>query len=288
MKMKQFNSYDYEAAYNKQNKNLESLAQKRYLDSNQKGLKYYTEIIESGNLIEVGIFPFLSKPPKTSPATRRTESRLCQKLLNRKNSKRHLKRLVHSNFGNGDYFVTLTYSEDSLPNTLSEANKQVGNFFRRLNNSRKNKGNIKYIYVTEYEEGDNGKRIHHHALIDSSVSIEELEKKWRNGFINVVPIYSDPEKYYSKIADYMMKSPKGKKSYHPSRGLKQPIINRDYSGFGDEVVRKWCFDHSSIEDEVLKWKELKEYKHLRISESPTVVSSPINNGYYIYLQMVRD
>ncbi len=282
--MKQVNEYNYEASYNKQNKALEMLEQKRYLDSKQKGLKYVVKIIESGDLLETAIYPYLSIMPRTAPPTRRTESRLCQKLLNKKRAKKYLNRLVHLNFGKNDYFVTLTYSDDYLPNSISEAKKNVANYFRRINSTRKGEQNIKYIFVTEY--GEKNKRIHHHAIIEGSVKREVLEAKWRQGEVNIKPL--DPDKGYSYLVKYIMKSPKGKKAWNPSRGLKKPIIKKDYSGFGDDVVRKWCFGHSSIDDEILNWKELKKYGHLRIKESPEVVISPVNNGYYIYLQMIRD
>lgn len=184
-------------------------------------------IITSGPYREAEIY-FISKKEKSkSRATKKKESRKEQKRLNKKNSTKHVTRLIHGNFLEG-YKLDLTYDDENLPKNYIEAEKDVTNYITRTNRRRKKKGigNLKYIAVIEYKEPKNGRaiRIHHHLIIDNLEDRDTVEKEWKKGRANCCRLQED-EAGLKAISKYITKVPKdnkGKKAWKQSQGLIQP------------------------------------------------------------------
>ena len=134
--------------------------------------------------LEVDIYPYTQnqKIRKGKRAKKKKESLLTQKNLNDKNARRKFIQIGEANFGKGDISLTLTYSDEMLPKTIEEAEKEVQNFLRRVKRARQKEGleSLKYMLVTSYrdEEGEMV-RVHHHILMNKGLDRDQLEGLWR-------------------------------------------------------------------------------------------------------------
>ena len=202
-------------------------------------MPYREKKIYSGNILEIEIYPISKIERKQKRKKKEKESQRKQKNLNDKNAKKHLIRLLNTNFTDKDLSVTLTYDKENLPQTEEEAKKDVSNYLRRIKTYRKRQGleDLKYIAVIEYKEHGEGKkaiRLHHHIVI-SGVDRDIAEQLWKKGRANADRLKAD-EFGYEGLARYISKDPKGNKRWTQSRNLKQPIIKvNDYKYSGRKV-----------------------------------------------------
>ncbi len=196
--------YDVETSYMNNLENLsESFVDSVFSRSRYK-VNYMTKTVEAGNQFEVEIYPVFksSRDLPDGIVTRKKETRQAQKNLNDANSRKKLTRLVHANFGPGDYWITFTFSDEHLPKNFKEMEKIRKNYFGKINRLRKKKGlaNARYIYVEE--EGTYGtERFHIHLVMDSELTKEEVESKWtrlrkKKGLANARYIYVEEEGTY--------------------------------------------------------------------------------------------
>lgn len=284
MRKKYYDNYDYEEAYNEQIEKLEEAEAER-ITKKGKGAGYRTTTTEAGRMIEVDIYPTFNVRHDMPRTKRGRESRPAQKNLNDKRARRYLNQLASANFGKGDLWGTFTYRAGEEPESIDDAEKKFGNFIRRINRRRKRAGkeNIKYIYVTEWEDGEKGVRCHHHAILSGDVDRDEIEQLWYHGDrTETKRLAPDPDTHIAGLVHYITKDPKGKKRWKTSKGLKKPTITRSYSKFGKTKVRKMACDYTLLESELKK-----KYKNARFVDAK-VYQNEINGGFYIYARMVRD
>ena len=284
MRKKYYDNYDYEEAYNEQIEKLEEAEAER-IAKKGKGAGYRTTTTEAGKMIEVDIYPTFNVRHDMPRTKRGRESRPAQKNLNDKRARRYLNQLASANFGKGDLWGTFTYRAGEEPESIDDAEKKFGNFIRRINSRRKRAGkeNIKYIYVTEWEDGEKGVRCHHHAILSGDVDRDEIEQLWYHGDrTETKRLAPDPDTHIAGLVHYITKDPKGKKRWKTSKGLKKPTITRSYSKFGKTKVRKMACDYVLLETELKK-----KYKNARFVDAK-VYQNEINGGFYIYARMVRD
>jgi len=284
VRKKYYDNYDYEEAYNEQIEKLEEAEAER-IAKKGKGAGYRTTTTEAGKMIEVDIYPTFNVRHDMPRTKRGRESRPAQKNLNDKRARRYLNQLASANFGKGDLWGTFTYRAGEEPESIDDAEKKFGNFIRRINRRRKRAGkeNIKYIYVTEWEDGEKGVRCHHHAILSGDVDRDEIEQLWYHGDrTETKRLAPDPDTHIAGLVHYITKDPKGKKRWKTSKGLKKPTITRSYSKFGKTKVRKMACDYVLLETELKK-----KYKNARFVDAK-VYQNEINGGFYIYARMVRD
>ena len=114
-------------------------------------------------------------------------------------AKRLLARKLEANFGEDDYFVTLTYKGDA-PNQ-EEAKQRLDKFLRGIRlDYRKLGSELKYIVVTEWQ----GKRIHHHIVMNGLPETPKLLKKnWPHGQPDMKLL--DESGDYDALAEYLIK-----------------------------------------------------------------------------------
>lgn len=150
-----------------------------------------------------------------------------QKNLNDKNARRYFRQLAKTNFRKGDLHLTLTYSEENLPDDITRAEQLVKNYLRRVNRWRAGRGMkaAKYIYISE--QSGTG-RIHHHLLISGDMERQLLEDMWRHGWANADKL-RPTKKGLANIIAYLSKDPKGRKRWHPSRNLRKPEQTASYT-----------------------------------------------------------
>ena len=288
-----FEDYDVEASYMNNLENLsESFVDSVFSKSRYK-VNYMTKTIEAGNQFEVEIYPVFksSRDLPDGIVTKKKETRQAQKNLNDANSRKKLTRLVHANFGPGDYWITLTFSDEHLPKDFKEMEKIRKNFFGKINRLRKKKGleNARYIYVEE--EGTYGtKRYHIHLVMDSDLSKEEVESKWTWGRTNIRTINYNGDESLRGLCNYMTKDPKtykkmsfrtkGKRTWGRSKGnLKEPIERKNKTKFSRKKVLDMAKHRDSIEGILNKSYPGRQFKEVEVRYND------YNGLFYIYAIM---
>lgn len=135
---------------------------------------------QSGAVCEIEIFSMpdcikLTKKTEPKPVNVRTDEEKAR--YNQHKSEKHFVRLVNTNFTSAAYYVTLTYDNENLPESYTEASKNLENYVRRL---RYSNPQAKIVAVTGY--GSRSGRLHHHLII-SGVSEGNILGKWLLGDI---------------------------------------------------------------------------------------------------------
>ena len=238
--------------------------------------------IYSGNFLEIEVYPISKKEQHQKRKKKCKESLPKQRNLNDKNARKHLRRLINTNFTDKDIALHLTYDDKSLPSNEEEAKRNLTNFFRRVKNYRKRNGleDLKYIAVTEYREATEDKRtstrIHHHVVI-SGMDRDKLEELWGKGKANADRLQSN-ELGYEELANYISKDPKGNKRWTQSRNLKQPTIKVNDYKYSHK--KAWQLNTCQGEREFIE----KLYPGYTLSHYKSDVNE-INAGYYTYIKM---
>lgn len=212
--------------------------------------------IYCGEYLEVDIIPRsrTERIPKGKRSKKEKVSAPKQKRLNDKNARRYFVQLVNTNFGRGDLHVTATYSDDELPETVEDAEREAKNYIRRLDYRRKKEGlsPLKYVLVTECRTEKNGEkpvRIHHHIIINGGLDRDVVESLWSRrkkkgekyrkmiGFVNADRL--QPNEYgLEALSRYLMKNPQGKKRWSSSQNLEKPWSrNNDHKYTKRQVER---------------------------------------------------
>lgn len=168
--------------------------------------------------------------------------------INQDNAERKLARLINANFGEGDYFITLTYQKDKRQ-TPEESKKAIKDLIDKIRKEYKKMGMpLKYIHVTEYKN----KAIHHHMILNECPGLNVpkiIREMWTFGR----PDYKllDGTGQYKDLAAYLIKETAKtfkehedghKQRYSCSRNLVRPVPIT-------EVVRKamrWSADPKPI------------------------------------------
>lgn len=288
-----FEDYDVETSYMNNLENLsESFVDSVFSRSRYK-VNYMTKTVEAGNQFEVEIYPVFksSRDLPDGIVTKKKETRQAQKNLNDANSRKKLTRLVHANFGPGDYWITFTFSDKYLPKDFKEMEKIRKNYFGKINRLRKKKGlaNARYIYVEE--EGTYGtERFHIHLVMDSELTKEEVESKWTWGRANIRTINYNGDESLRGLCNYMVKDPKtykkiafrtkGKRTWGRSKGnLKEPIERKNKTKFSRKKVLDMAKHRDSIEGILNKNYPGREFKEAEVRYND------YNGLFYIYAIM---
>lgn len=279
-KRKAYVNYDYDALFTESINREDDKRIEELLKSGRIKGVYATKMIKAGKQVEFEIYPeFTRKEVEKFKAKKVNKA---QKNLNDKNARKRVARLIENNFSKGDYWETLTYTDENIPKSMDKALKDMQNYIRRINYRRKKKGlgTAKYIYITEWkiEKGGEGIRCHHHLLIDDGLSMDEMEKTWKLGRRNNVRrIYPD-ENGLVGLAQYLTKDPKGRKRWKGSQNLKQPTERKSYTVFRNSHIKKIISGQIDTKDFIeSKYKQLMYlYKEIKYNDK--------NGRYYIYIR----
>ena len=185
----------------------------------------YKKTIISGNILE--IIRYDTKAAENELISRKMKTASTPESKKRHNeaeSKRHLSRLLNTNFSENDIFVTLTYKPESQPKDTDHAERNLTNFFRRAKRYRENNHlpPLEYIAVTENQTG----RVHHHIIM-SPQSWDDLKKIWGNGHCKISNL--NEEDGFQGLAVYLTKEEKepGKRRWRQSTNLKKPEVRTE-------------------------------------------------------------
>lgn len=154
---------------------------------------------------------------------------------NAKRARKWFIRLLNTNFTEADTHTSLTYSDEFLPKTEEEADRDISNFLRRLRTKCKARGlpAPEAITVTEHQDADpdtgqKAVRFHHHVILKCQLTRDEIEgcwvrKKKRMGTTNADRLQMDKSSLEA-LANYLMKYPKRKHRWRRTRGIRDPSV----------------------------------------------------------------
>ncbi|CAK7002539.1 hypothetical protein [Tissierella sp.] len=251
-----------------------------------------------GDYLEVDIIP-KTKIDKRTPEKRNKKKKVSapkQRRLNDKNARRYFIQLVNTNFNEDDLHLNVTYSDDELPASIEEAEKEVKNYIRRIDYRRKKEGlpPTRYVLVTEgtvEKGGEDIIRIHHHLYINGGLDRDVVESLWRRrrrkgekegkriGYVNADRL--QPNNFgLEGLSRYLMKNPKGKKRWSCSQNLERPTQRNNDHRYTKREVERIVKDYS--EDQTY-WE--KKYPGYWFTECKTEYNDL--TGWSIYLKLRR-
>lgn len=240
-------------------------------------MPYREKKIYSGDILEVEIYPITIWDRKQSRKKKEKVSLPKQKNLNDKNAKKHLIRLINTNFTDHDLSVCLTYSENELPEDEAAARKDVTNYIRRIKHYRNKHGLSPLKYIAVIESGEKKGRIHHHLVISGNMDRDIVEQLWSKGRANADRLKAD-ESGYEGLARYITKDPQGNKRWVQSKNLKQPTIKVNDFRYTRRKVEELA---KSPED---RQEFQKMYPEYFLNECKVSIND-INAGTYLYIKM---
>lgn len=287
-----FVDYDYEAAYEKQLHDLEESNAERMLKEGRVRSLYATKEIRAGDQMDVEIYPEFTRQERSliPDEGRRKKQRQAQRNLNEKNSRKYCERLINENFTDRDIWATFTYTDENMPGSMEEAQKDMTNYIKRINYRRKKEGleNARYIYVTECSEKG---RWHHHIVMDGDIDMDTVEATWNKGKRNEVRRLQKDENGLSGMAMYITKqkaqkkgdSGKYQKAWKASKGLKKPDVRKNHYKFKQKDVDEIVTGKAAIEDKLSKWYAGEGYT----MTSCEIRYNVFNGRFYIAARMHR-
>ena len=284
--------YDYESAYNQSLEDINEwfIGQ---LAKNRKKVIYALKEIRAGEQMELEIYPQFSTMDDVPATGRRiVKDNKAQKNLNDKNARKHVERLINTNFSDNDIWITLTYDNTHLPVDIESAIKNVQRYIRRINYKRKKKGlpNAKYIYVTEYNPGAKI-RWHHHVIMDGLLDMDTVEQCWKQSSRNEVRRLRKDENGLTGIAKYITKDnvrSKSERRWNSSQGLKNPDVRIVHSKKTDGVYKPiskfvpgFTENKNNIPEVIAKW-----YPDMKYLDADIYYNS-WNCMFYIHIKLTR-
>lgn len=256
--------YDYESAYTESIENMNEWFTMQLAKSRKKTV-YALKEIKAGDQMELEIYPqFQSMDDVPTAGRRAIKNNTAQRNLNDKNARKHVERLINTNFSDNDLWITLTYDNKHLPSSMDEAVKNMQKYIRRVNYQRKKKGlpNAKYIYVTEYNQAAKI-RWHHHVIMDGTLDMDTVEACWKQSSRNEVRRLRKDENGLTGIAKYLTKDnvrSKSERRWNSSQGLENPDVRIVHSKKTDGVykpiskfVPRFTENKNNIPEVINKW-----------------------------------
>lgn len=137
-----------------------------------------------------------------------------------------LARVLNCNYGGGDLFLTLKYSDARLPAGKEEARRELRNFLRRLCRAYQKQTGKKLLWVavTADKSSKTGApvRVHHHLVLPA-VEWEVIARHWPADQFSYRRL--DASGDYTAVARYMIRNAGygGGRAWSSAQGMKQPV-----------------------------------------------------------------
>lgn len=254
---------------------LESLFRKKKIRG-----QYRTDTIKAGDQLALNIYPAFAAWDFVQRKKKMQETREAQKAVNQKHAKRKLQMLCAENFGENDFWMTLTFRDEDKPETYEDAKRMWRNYLIRIRRERKKQGLPPLKYIAVLEMGT--ERPHFHCIVSGDMSRDDYETLWGYGERNQVRrIDPDPDTHMAGIVEYISKDPRGSKRWFQSKGLKKPAITTSLKKFSRRKVARMVLNHDDLCQAVSIAHP--DYKFV----DSEVRINPYNGGAYIYVRMTR-
>lgn len=246
--------------------------------------------------LEVDIFNYTQTEEEKARSGERSKKKVesTQKQVdwNDINSRRRFLQLVHTNFGEGDIHVSLTYSKDNLPPTVEDAEREEKNFLRRIAYAREKKGvdPLKRISIPACiykKDGVTPARIHHHIIMNGGLDRDEIEDLWRKrkrkgqkkgdkiGYANADRLQPE-DNGLAALCEYLAKQTGGKKRWSSSQNLDKP----DFVKIDPDTPREADTSKFSASANLTRpWSRTNDHKFSR-KEVQKIASAPPDLEYW--------
>lgn len=266
-----------------------------------------TTTIRAGASLEIMCCPIVQVTPAARRELRSRKTRPAVERINRRNTERHMMRLIEMNFTPAAFVLTGTYdypaadygmvSRDELlaqiearglPEGVDGARRDVRNFLarvrRRVIRSSGDASGLKWLYrIEESANAEPFPRYHFHMVIEApGMTQDEIKALWPFGFTSCdrLDLKHDGA---ARLASYLNKQRRGGRWWAHSRNLKAPvptvserrISRRRAAAIAADVHR----DGARILEAL--------YPGYRCMAEPEVRFSDFMPGAYIYARMRR-
>ncbi len=211
---------------------------------------------KSGGLLEIDFYPTFDNGHRM-PTRKKKEKRSSeqQQTYNRRCAVKKFIRLINLNFTPNDFYMHPTYDTAHAPKNKEQAEKDIKNYLRRVKRKRESilkevqteikeiQGELKQFDSKhlklrlkelkkrrrllkkpfKYAYGIEKARLwHFHLFVTGGLDYKVMENLWYQG-VRVKCANYDPMMFgYEKAAAYMLKDPKGSKSFVCSRNMVKP------------------------------------------------------------------
>lgn len=199
--------------------------------------EFYDTHTYCGKYIEVRRTSTMSNRSSYVRSKRKSQTNESVSRNNDKLAIRKMRNVVNLNFNENDWFVTLTFNDNSIPATLEDAQKLFKKYSTILRKLYKRQGlELKYIYTIEVNRSSESPRVHCHLLINANENIakNDITGLWPYGFTKIKSV-SCKSGTLDGLAEYMIKESQitfrekeypWRRRYFQSRNLQQPQTSR--------------------------------------------------------------
>ena len=129
--------------------------------------QYRTDTIKAGDQLALNIYPAFAAWDFVQRKKKMQETREAQKAVNQKHAKRKLQMLCAENFGENDFWMTLTFRDEDKPETYEDAKRMWRNYLIRIRRERKKQGLPPLKYIAVLEMGT--ERPHFHCIVSGDI-----------------------------------------------------------------------------------------------------------------------
>lgn len=275
--MVKYDSYPYRYLFDMEAEEGEGFAEWR--KRSRSVLWYRTKTIESGDLLEVEVYPVWNTRRQVGRAREAAPGHLdALRKMNEKYAKDKIVRLVNTNFTESDISLYFTYRNPGQD--MERVKRDVQNYIRRARNwhMKHGTGEMKYLYVIEVNA--EGNRYHVHMIL-SGVDREVAEGLWKHGRRSSDRLQPD-DFGLTGLSLYLTKAPQGRRRWAGSKNLKKPVEKRRDKHLGQRRVHEVATGFHEVGPGVLE-ELFKGYRYL----DGDVKNSRYVEGTYIRARLRR-
>ena len=261
-------------------------ADKRAMPGVGEIANYAVRTIRAGEIVELEAYPIFKPGTRSAQRAKAGGTREAQKMVNARNRRKHISRLINANFVRGDIVLTRTYAQE--PENDERAHKDLRNYIDRVKRLQKRlvkEGRLpaghalKWLCVTEITTKDGRPaRVHHH-IVCNMPDRDALEACWQKGRANARRL--QPDKFFlTAIGRYISKAPAHKSRLRRSTNLREPTVTYAQKKLSKKRAQAIAQDMDCAAPEILR----KLYPGCEFLSCEVRLSEFVQ-GAYIYAMM---
>lgn len=274
--------------------------------------------IKSGKYLEVKFYPLFADGTPVPRGPKKKVSTKAQSEYNKRQSVKHMIRLILANFDERDLLMHPTYDPTQAPMTLEQAKRDIANYIRRIKTLRRTlqkqlerslktdphnealkerrrllRRPFKYAYgieVVEYKSGPYKGRCNYHFHLfmtgwggnDRDAAEAAWTKGMRSNCNRFRPKVFGPE----AAARYVAKAPAGSRRFSCSKNMDKPVEEAPKDGEVSALdVERMVKRHA--EDRHYWERRHRGYEFLGFEKPPSECYNEYNGYYYLTVKFYR-